>query len=551
MLEPLEKKIRNVWLRCSINLLLRHAGRVLTAAGIIAILSILAERLLAVNVISSPQVWAFWGIVIIYILLLWLLRQPSRLQVSLLIDERLKLHERFSTTLALSESEDPFADAARNESRRTTGDLSIRGHFPVRPSRYWIYAAGTWLIVGVLVLSLPQKDLLGFLHKKQQQQEQAQQIQQAKVDIKRAADSVKLAVRQLKDSELADALSDLDQASNEAKPQDVKREAIRKLGDLSEKVKDMQNNANMESVKMMQQMLKQLKGSPDLMSQQLRMAMAKGDFAQASNLLNQLQKELSESKLSEQQQKDISEQLRKLGEQLKELAENNEELEKELEKLGLDKDLAKLNEEQLRQALQQQGLASDKIEELMKKAAASRMAASRCAGLGAAMGACSAGSGGLSGEGLAALTDQLDEFGSLSQQLMMTEFTLAEINNAIAGLGQGMGDGFGIGQNGYGYGGGHGEGIGTSPGSYSLADELEQSDTKRTKVTGKQGQGPVIASWYFQDSQVKGEARRDFSEVIQAARDGAAEAISENEIPRKYEDAIKKYFGRLEESKTE
>jgi hypothetical protein len=167
------------------------------------------------------------------------------------------------------------------------------------------------------------------------------------------------------------------------------------------------------------------------------------------------------------------------------------------------------------------------------------------------MGACGAGAGGLSGEDLGAVMDQLDEFESLNQQLMMTEFTLAEINNAIACLGQGMGDGLGLGEFGEGFGGGHGEGIGTSQGSYFLADELEQSDTKKTKVTGKQGQGPVIASWYFQDSQVKGEAKRDFSEVIQAARDGAAEAISENEIPRKYEDAIKKYFGRLEESDIE
>ena len=75
-----------------------------------------------------------------------------------------------------------------------------------------------------------------------------------------------------------------------------------------------------------------------------------------------------------------------------------------------------------------------------------------------------------------------------------------------------------------------------------------QTATKRTRIRSEPGQGPVIASWYFQESQIKGEAKRDFSEVVQAARDGAAEAISENQIPRKYEDAIKKYFGQLEES---
>ena len=71
---------------------------------------------------------------------------------------------------------------------------------------------------------------------------------------------------------------------------------------------------------MLKQMFKQLRGSPDLLSQKLRLALSKGDFAQASNLLSQMQKELAEGKLNEQQQKKISEQLQQLGEQLKELA---------------------------------------------------------------------------------------------------------------------------------------------------------------------------------------------------------------------------------------
>ena len=77
------------------------------------------------------------------------------------------------------------------------------------------------------------------------------------------------------------------------------------------------------------------------------------------------------------------------------------------------------------------------------------------------------------------------------------------------------------------------------------------TSTQRTRLKNNPGQGPVIASWYFQESQIKGEAKRDFTQVVQAARDNAAAAISENEIPRKYEEAIKKYFGDLEESGSE
>jgi len=124
MLEILEKKLRSVWIRCSINLLLKHAGRVLAAVGIMVMLAVLADRLLAlgiINSVNSRAVLYLSSAAIVMILLLWLMKQPSRMQVSLLLDERLKLRERFSTTLALADSDAPFADAARPICRCRTG----------------------------------------------------------------------------------------------------------------------------------------------------------------------------------------------------------------------------------------------------------------------------------------------------------------------------------------------------------------------------------------------------------------------------------------------
>jgi len=551
MSKALEGKVRRVWLRCSINLLLKATGRLLTAAGIIAALTILVERLLAFSVINSVIIWSFAGAMTVLILLLWLFRQPSRMQVSLLLDERLRLHERFSTTLALANSKDPFANAACSEARETARHVNLQGHFPIRASRCWIYVVSTWLIAVMLILFMPQKDLLGFLRKQRQQEERAQQTQQAKVDIEQAANPVKLAVKQLGEPELADALSKLEQMPKDAKPQDVKRQAIRKLGSLSEQIKKMQSDMQLESVNLMQRMFKQLRGSPDVLSQKLRLALAKANFADASNLLNQLQKQLAEGKLSQQQQKDLSKQLQSLAKQLQELAQKNEEFEKELEKLGLSKKLAKLSDKQLRQSLQKQGLAAEKIEELLRRAAAFRSASSRCSGLGSAMAGCGAGAGGLSGDELASVMEQLDELESIKQQLMLTEASLAEISRAIGCLGDGMCQGLGCQgpfmeglSDKYGPGTG-GPGMGYGPRSI---DETGETSVKKTRLKNEPGQGPVIASWYFKASQVKGEAQRDYSEVVQAGRDSAAEAISDNRIPRKYEESIKKYFGELEQS---
>ncbi|MHC4203985.1 MAG: hypothetical protein ACYSTT_04995 [Planctomycetota bacterium] len=551
MLEILEKKVRSVWFRCSINLLLKHTGRVLTAVGIIVMLTVLTDRLLALGIIksvNSKAILYFSAAAIILILLLWLLRQPSRMQVSLLLDERLKLRERFSTTLALADSEDPFANAARSEARQKAEQVGIEGHFPIRPSQCWMYAVSTWLIAAALISFMPQKDLLGFLRKDKQQQERARQLEKTKVNIKDAADPVKLAVKQLGEKDLVDALNELDQTPKDAKPQDIKRQAIRQLGDLSDKIQQMQSGMKLDSVNQLQKMFKQLRGSSEAFSQKLRLALAKGKFSQASNLISDLQKELAKGNLSPERQKALAGQLQDLAKRLQELAQKNEEFEKELEKLGLNKELAKLDEKQLRQALLKQGLSAENIEDIFRKASAFRSAASMCADLGSAMAACGAGAGQLSGDGLTAAVDQLNEFDSLQQQLMLTQASLDEITRAIAYLGDGMGlGGQGPFMEGlpdrYGPGTG-GPGVGYGPRGMAADD----TSTQRTRLKNKPGQGPAIASWYFQESQIKGEARREFTEVVQAARDGAAAAISDNEIPRKYEEAIKKYFGGLEQS---
>lgn len=553
MLEMFEKMLRRVWLRCSINLLIKYVGRVMAFVGIIVTLVVLTDRLLALGIIKSinlQSILYFSAATIILILLLWLMKQPSRMQVSLLLDERLKLHERFSTTLSFADSDDPFANAARSEARQKAEQMNLHGHFPIRPSRCWVYALSAWLLAVLIILFIPQKDLFGFLRKDQQEKQRAEQLEKTKVDIKEASDPVKLAVKQLGEPELADALNKLDQTPKDARPQDIKRQAIRQLGDLSNRIQQMQNGTKLDSVNQLQKMFKQLRGSSDVFSQKLQLALAKGQFSQASSLISELQKELAKGNLSPEQQKALSGQLQDLAKRLQDLAQKNEEFEKELEKLGLNKELAKLNEQQLRQALTKQGMTPENIDELLRKASALRSAASMCAGLGNALTACGAGAGQLSGDGLAAAIDQLNEFDSLQQQLMLTQASLDEITRAIACLGEGMCQGLGgQGQFMEGDSSRYGPGTGGPGKGYGpRGTAAEDTSTQKTRLKNNPGQGPAIASWYFQESQIKGEAKREFSQVVQAARDGAAAAISENEIPRKYEDALKQYFGRLEQS---
>ena len=158
------------------------------------------------------------------------------------------------------------------------------------------------------------------------------------------------------------------------------------------------------------------------------------------------------------------------------------------------------------------------------------------------------GMGGLSADELAELVEQLDSLEALSQELALAQASLDEIDRAIGLLGQGNCTGQGPYQQGLVLKQGGGTG---GPGrGYGPRDTAEggTANFKKTRVNNKAAKGPIIASWYFKGPQIKTEARREFADVVQASKDGAAEAISENQIPRKYEESIKRYFGQLAES---
>jgi hypothetical protein len=538
-----QAKIQAVRIRCGVNQLLRQAGGVLTAAGVIAALAVLMERLLAVKVLAPWSMWVFSGAVVAAVLVLWLLKWPTRMQASLLLDERLGLNERVSTTLAFAQSDDPFAKAARAESLNIVQYANLAGHFPIKLSRSWAYGAGTWAVAIAAVFLLPQQDLLGFLKNRDEQQKKAVAAQITQTQVKKATEQVKAAVRALGDPNLVADLKKLDELGQATEPQEVKREAIKALGDLSDKIKQMQTGAKLAASGSLQQMLKQLHGSSNEVSQQLRMAMAKGDFAQAANLLSELQKQLNAGTMSEDKRKELTAQMQNLAKELQKLSEQKKQVEEELAKLGLDKELATATPEQLRQAMQKQGLSPEKVDQLMKKIEAAQAASAQCSSLGQALAGAAGGSSGLSANGLTGAIDELNSLDALQQEALMVQASLAEVTDVLNQLGKGAGL-WEIGE-----GGGYdGEGIGLDTVDEHVITSDALKANQMTKASSRPEGGPAVANWYFKDTQIKGEAQRPFAEVIQAGRATAAEAMSENQIPRRYEDAVKAYFNQLEQN---
>ena len=556
MKSALHHKLKVAWLRCSFNLLLEQFGLVVFLAGIAVVLAALAERLLGFTTVGAAGAYVLGGVTILAGLLLWLWKWPSRMQTALLIDERLALKERFSTALALAGSKDPFVAAAKSQAQELARTVKLSNHFKVRPTRRWLYAIGSWAVATAVLAFMPALDLLSRQANRLQSLQRQEQLAQARQDVKTAADRISAAVKELGDSEMAAELAALSHMNLGAKPEQIRRQAIRKLGDLSENIQKLQNDQRLAMLKPMQDMLKNLRSSPQAFSQELYLALARGQMGKAAEMIKQFQKQLAEGELSDRQRQDLAQQLGELGKQLEELAKQNAEFEKELQAAGLNKDLAKLSPEQLRKALQESGLTVEQIEQLLQKQSACQAASAACNRLGQGMAqAGMAGADGmLNSDELAELAGQLYSLEALGQDLALAQASLDEIGRAIGMLGEADclgGGGQGPWQEGFsqsqGMGTG-GPGIGFGPRGTT---EGGDTDLQKTRAQSKQGKGPTIASWYFKGPQVKTEARRDFAEVIQTSRDGAAEAVSENQIPRKYEESIKKYFGQLEESAAE
>ncbi|TFG45703.1 MAG: hypothetical protein E4H40_07995, partial [Candidatus Brocadiia bacterium] len=138
MFEAFESKLRRARIRCSINVFFEQAVQILICSGIAVFSVVMIEKLLAFTVITPATAWRFCSTAVVLILFLWLYNHPSRRQVSLLVDERLKLRERFSSAMALADSPNPFAQAACLEARERAKQIRVDSHFPVKLSRKWV-----------------------------------------------------------------------------------------------------------------------------------------------------------------------------------------------------------------------------------------------------------------------------------------------------------------------------------------------------------------------------------------------------------------------------
>ena len=532
-----DRKLRDVRRRWNANILLEQVGLVVLLAGMATALAVLTERALATRFLAVWHVGLGVGALALLAGVLWFMRRPSPMAAALMLDERLATQERFSTALVMSRSDDPFATAARDEAHRAAENVFLGKRFPVRFTRRWLWAMVAWVAFAGCLL-IPEMDLLGYAAQRDEVEQKDRELAEVKADIKKQIDSVKTKIEKLGDKNLVEDLAGLGDLTHTLDPADLKRQAIRKLGDLADKLTEKQKGADIQAAMELRSMMRRLKGQPGALDQRFNRALANADFSKAGDILKDLQDKLDSGELTEEERKALAKQLEELAKQLDKVAASKKALENALKQAGCGKAMAGLSGKALRDALKKKGLSDEQIDKIMKKAAACKMAASRCKALGKGLGQCPPGILAGSGSGrMASVMEELDDLQAMQDRAKLVGATKEEIEEAMALLGQCQG-------------GGRGDKIGNKPnaqgegqawGNRPTGDPEATKNTK-TGVKNTNTEGPIIYSAYVKGQQIKGRSKRDYKAVAQAAKDRAAEAVTDNKIPRQYQSSVKGYF---------
>lgn len=361
------------------------------------------------------------------------------------LDEAAGLRERLSSGQYCRQSGDPFAQAVVADAERVSTSLSARQHIRLRFPGPFAYTSVTMLLAALMFLISP-----GLLTSDEVTvaREQAQELEQAKVAVKRKMDEVRKMTQEtpvLQD--LTDKLGELDKeaAGQLRRAGDIRHEAIKKIDRLADAVKQKRKSADYDGVKEMRKRLRRLKTpkSANAPTQKLTKALNQGDFKSAKEEVKKLQEQLATLKSEEDKElvAKMTKQLEQLAKQLEELSVDKK-LAEQLAKAGVKKkdidrmleNLSKKDLDQLKKQLEEKGMSQQQIKKFAKQLQQQQQAGNAAKKMAQAMAqsaqAAQAGQMGEAAAGLSGAADQLSELEQLEQEMNQLESAMADLDSA-------------------------------------------------------------------------------------------------------------------------
>ncbi len=496
--------------------------------------------------------------------------RKKELEVAQHVDERAGLRESLSTALIVSNDEDGWSRNVVADAGERARRVVVRDTVPITAPRLWAVPAALLLALGA-VWWLPSYDVTGMFAQREQEADREREIQEVRAEAQAAEDKIEELMSRAgmevdDEGEAADEQPEID-PNAPLTPEDVRREAIKKLTNLADQLDEKLNESEeAKTLEALNRSMRQLKTPGEGPGSEMAKQMARGNYDQAQKELEKLAEQIASGEMSEEQKQQLAENLEAMSEQLRQLADQRQQLEEQLQAAGYSKEQAEQmarDPSQMQQQLQQnQSMSEQQKEQLQQQAEAQQNASDSMNGACNAMSQMAQGlqnpsqqGGQQSMDGAQAMSQQLSQMEMMQAEMQSAQAAMSECQTQLAQMGQGMCEnpGQGQGMNGswrMGQNTAMGSGSGGSGRGNGVGPEAQQTDymIRKERANVNTGEGPVIASTLVHGAQIRGESKQTFSAVASSARAEAAEAIEHSRVPRRHENAVQHYFGRLEQA---
>jgi hypothetical protein len=466
---------------------------------------------------------------------------PSRVDAAVAIDRAFHLNERLSTALTLPDDlrQTPAGSALVADAIKQVSGLDVRHAFgPRLPRLAWVPLIPAALAVGLLVA--PE------LSQKKAQARNAERVDKKLLSDQTRALGKKIASQRQeigkdKFPEADKVLAQIEKAADDlAKaPPAQKDKALVELNKMTDALKERQKQLG--TPEQITRQLQQLKESASQgPAEEFSKNLAKGDFQKAAQELKQLKEKLASGKMSEQEKKALKEQLAEMSNQLQKLA-NLEQRKKQLEEAKKNGGLSKEQFEQEMAKLNEQSKGLQKLAQMAQK-------------LGEAHEQMKKGDMKKAAEALGMTEQQLQEMAKNVQELESLDGAMADLQDAKNGmtgdeLNQ-LGEMFQGGMGGQDRRNGNGSGLGRGRGRGDRPEAPDKTAEYQTRVRQQLGKGKAYADGTAPpNTPVKGMSVIDVQGEVEAGTANAADALSNQKVPRSIEKHIRGYFDQINKGK--
>lgn len=542
-MRELEKPVARVFRRLRVQ---RFLGSLVwaLAIGLFLVAALLGVSKLMNQALPGPE-WAPFaiaaGIGLLIAALVAIFSGPSRLDAAVAIDHAFKLNERLSTAITLPSElrESAAGRALMADAIRKVSDLDVASAFRTRlPRRSWVVLIPAFLAVSMLFV--PAWIEKSVQAKTSNRVDPKALSKQANALTKKIS-SQREAIDKEKFPEAEKLLAQIEKKAEELakSPPAQKDKLLVEMNKLTDALQDRKKQlGSPEQVNRQLQQLKEMgqNGPADQMAKEL----ARGDFKKAAEQLKELQQKLEKGQLTQAEKKALQEQLGEMAKKLKEAA-NMEERKKQLEQAMKNGGLSKEQYEREMEKLKEQSKSLQQLSQLASK-------------LGQAQEAMKKGDTKQAADALGMSQQQLAEMAKQLEEMEALDSAMAELADAKNGmnndgmnqLGQ-MLDGMGMGN---GMQRGNGSGLGRGKGQGDRPEAPDETATYSTKVQQQIRKGKAVLQGFTQPSKtIKGQSVIDIQGEMETATAEAAEALSNQRIPKSVEKHVRAYYDQLNKGK--